>query len=186
MKIIVGLGNPGKRYKGTRHNIGFMVLDEISSIWGIKLKKKGVYFTTGTGEIEGHKVVLAKPQTYMNRSGTAVAGILKEGHADPSDLLVIHDDIDMELGKMRVKKKGGHGGHNGVRSIIDSIGSEDFMRVKIGIGRPPRGEEPSEYVLEAFTEKEIPVITEAIGKAVETVEAIVRGKKLGGESGHTD
>lgn len=175
MKIIVGLGNPGNRYKGTRHNIGFMVLEELSSTCGIRLKEKRSHSVVGTGEIDGHKVLLAKPKTYMNRSGMAVADILKETHAAPSDLLTIHDDIDMELGRIRVKKKGGHGGHNGVRSIIDTIGTQDFIRVKIGVGRPERDEEPAEYVLDTFMEEEMPLVTEAIGKAVEAVKAIIKG-----------
>ncbi len=135
MKIIVGLGNPGKKYSAHRHNIGFLVIDRFAEGCGVGVSKRFMGAFVGKGGCYGEEIVLAKPQTFMNLSGDAVMPIMGFYKLSPSDLVVIHDDIDMEFGKIRVSLDQGHGGHNGVRSIIDSLGTSEFYRIRIGVGR---------------------------------------------------
>ncbi|MBI4822845.1 MAG: aminoacyl-tRNA hydrolase [Nitrospirae bacterium] len=169
MWAIVGLGNPGPRYSKTRHNIGFMVIEAIAEKHKIELLEKKLYLS-GRGDIEGTPVVLIKPLTFMNLSGRAVKDVLKRFNIPNEKFIVIHDDMDMETGKIKIKNKGRGGGHKGVESIISSIGGEDFIRVKIGIGRDPSI--PSEdYVLSKFKRVEMSSIKEAI----ETVGVAVAG-----------
>ncbi|MCS7199362.1 MAG: aminoacyl-tRNA hydrolase [Caldimicrobium sp.] len=170
MWIFCGLGNPGKEYQNTRHNFGFLVLDAYA-------KKKGLSF-----EFSPHleadiafyrsKALLVKPQTYMNLSGRAVVKILKNFEISPQHLLVIHDDLDLPLGRIKVVPKGGAGGHRGVISIIEALGSEDFPRMKLGIGRP-KDQEVKEYVLSPFREEEVPFVNRVIEKAQEALEEIL-------------
>jgi PTH1 family peptidyl-tRNA hydrolase len=173
MKIIVGLGNPGRKYERTRHNAGFMALDELAKNLHCDVAQDKYHALIGKGRIDSEAAVLAKPQTYMNESGRAVAAILRETYATVSDLIVIHDELDLPLGTVRVKIGGGHGGHNGLRSLIEYLGSPDFIRIRIGIGRPALNMDPADYVLSPFLAEERPAASEAVVKAAEAVRLIV-------------
>ena len=172
MKIIVGLGNPGKKYEATRHNIGFMTIDEIARIKKVSVKETGEGYLSVSSNADGEEVILAKPMTYMNRSGEAVRRLLADYKGNHEDLVVIHDDMDMALGRVRIKTKGGHGGHNGVSSIIDRIGTNKFVRIKIGIGRRA-GVDPSDFVLARFDSDELAVVDDTIRRAAETAFCLV-------------
>jgi PTH1 family peptidyl-tRNA hydrolase len=173
MKIIVGLGNPGRKYERTRHNAGFLVVDELANNLHVDVAQDKYHALIGKARIGSESAVLAKPQTYMNDSGRAVAAILRETYATVSDLMVIHDELDLPLGTVRVKIGGGHGGHNGLRSLIEYLGSPDFIRVRIGIGRPALNMDPADYVLSPFLAEERPAASEAVAKAAEAVRLIV-------------
>lgn len=156
MKCLIGLGNPGKRYALTRHNIGYMVVDCIGRKLGLEFTDRGFSsialgsLPCGIEDAEPSRILLAKPATYMNRSGVAVVEILEDFPILIQDILVIHDDMDLPFGRIRFKRKGGSGGHKGVQSIIDLTGQCDFPRLKVGIGRPETGTGPAEYVLSLF------------------------------------
>jgi PTH1 family peptidyl-tRNA hydrolase len=171
MWIIAGLGNPGRKYSRTRHNVGFLVAEEIASRYKIDLRKKEGY-KTGRGSIEGQDVLLMEPLLYMNMSGLAVKPMIKKFNIQPESLIIIHDDLDMQTGKMRIRKTGSSGGHRGVESIIQSVGSKDFIRIKIGIGRE-QGIPAEEYVLSKFSRQEISLIKETIQKAADAAEVII-------------
>ena len=171
MWVIAGLGNPGRKYSRTRHNIGFMAVEEIAQRNGIEFTDRKEY-RIGRGSIEGHNVILIEPLLYMNRSGPVVNAILKKFTVQFDNLIVIHDDLDMETGKLRIRKTGSSGGHKGVESIIQNIGAKDFIRVKIGIGREP-GTLVEDYVLSKFTRQEISAIKETIEKTTDAVHAII-------------
>jgi PTH1 family peptidyl-tRNA hydrolase len=174
MKIlVVGLGNPGRKYERTRHNAGFLAVDELARRLGIDISHEKRDSLIGRGRIEAGQIVLAKPQTYMNESGRAVAAIMEDAYVASGDLVVIHDELDLPLGSVRVKTGGGHGGHNGLRSIIEFIGTSDFIRVRIGIGRPPPGMDAADYVLSALLPDEKEVATDAAGRAADAVLAIM-------------
>lgn len=166
MWLIVGLGNPGRKYEFTRHNVGFMVIDRLCRDFGIQLKEYDLYIL-GRAIIKDRDLILLKPLTYMNQSGIAVKKACNFFNLPPEKVLVIHDDIDMALGKIRFKKKGSSGGHRGVQSIIDEIG-ENFMRLKIGVGRS-QVIPPEVYVLQRFSDDELKVIDDAINKTVERI-----------------
>jgi len=168
---IVGLGNPGRKYSRTRHNIGFLVISEIAQKHGIQLKEK-LHYRSAKGSINDTEVVLIEPLTFMNKSGIAVKEALRRFKFTHEKLIVIHDDIDMETGRVKIKTGGSSGGHRGVESIIESIGTKDFIRVKIGIGRDPEIP-PEDYVLSKFRKDELPVIKEAIKTASNAVESIL-------------
>ncbi|MBZ4653400.1 MAG: peptidyl-tRNA hydrolase [Peptococcaceae bacterium] len=170
MKLIVGLGNPGKKYEKTRHNIGFMIVDELAASLGFTIEKKQNQALLGLGFLEGTKVLLAKPQTYMNKSGEAVLEVLNYYQDSIDDLIVIHDDLDMEFGRIRFKPGGGTGGHNGLKSITQMLNSPDYGRLKIGIGRPPQFMKVENYVLSEFTGAEKKVLPEVIKVAVTGVK----------------
>lgn len=174
MKVIVGLGNPGRSYSKSRHNLGFMVIDKLASECGIKLNRKGFYSIWSRGLIVGEKVILAKPQTFMNLSGKAVRSILKGLRAETSDLLIISDDMDIGLGKIRIRHKGSSGGHKGIQSVIDAIGTDRFIRLRIGIGKPEDKEETESYVLRPFKKTEIPSATGAVHVAAEATVTIIK------------
>jgi len=166
IKLVVGLGNPGKEYENTRHNVGFMVIDELVKT----LKAKGPFqealsllYKTRLG---GKEVLLAKPQTYMNNSGAAVINLLEEYSLSPEEMIVVYDDLDLPLGSMRLRLKGSSGGHRGVESIINYIGTQNFPRLRIGIGRPKKKEDVVKYVLSPFPPDEERIIGRAIKKAV--------------------
>lgn len=171
MWIVAGLGNPGKKYSRTRHNIGFMVVEEIARRYEIDFKERGKY-RIGRGSIDGEKVLLMEPLLYMNKTGIAVKDIISKFNIPLERIIVIHDDLDMEVGKLRIRRKGSSGGHKGVESIIQNISSKDFVRLKIGIGRDE--EVPAEdYVLNKFRKNEIPTIKTAIERASDAVTAIL-------------
>lgn len=169
MRLIVGLGNPGRRYRGTRHNVGREVLDLLARQHRIVIETDDGWSETGRGAIDGHKVLLARPETYVNVSGTAVADLRRRHRIAPGHLLVIVDDLDLPVGTLRVREKGSHGGHNGLRSIIDVLGTTDFPRVRVGIGRPPGGVDPADYVLQRPSSDERPILDEAVHRAAEGV-----------------
>jgi len=172
MWVIAGLGNPGKKYARTRHNIGFMVIEEFALKHNIILKQKKEGYRIGTGSMEGYALMLIEPLLFMNMSGSVIKHIIGNFDIQPEYLIVIHDDIDMETGKLKIKRAGSSGGHKGVESIIQSIGKKDFIRLKIGIGR--EDEVPAEdYVLSRFRRQEIHIIKEAIQKAADAIHSIV-------------
>lgn len=170
MKLVVGLGNPGAGYRHTRHNVGFSVVAELAQRHRIGARARAGALV-GQGDIAGRAVVLAQPSTMMNLSGRAVA-LLRRAHRvrDLADLLIILDDLDIPLGTMRVRERGGSGGHNGMKSIIESLGSQEFARLRIGIGRPPPGEDPVDYVLSGFRSNEKPIVEQVIRLAADAVE----------------
>jgi len=177
MKLIVGLGNPGWGYANNRHNIGFICLNHFAKTRGIRFDRKQGKARIGTGEVAGNKAILAKPQTYMNLIGESVSRLVKRFDVNLSDLLVIHDDLDLPLGKIRIRQSGGSGGHKGIESIISCLGSQDFPRLRVGIGRPMATEGSTEisdadiiaYVLSDFTPDQKQIITTVIPRVSEAV-----------------
>lgn len=174
MKLIVGLGNPGPRYARTRHNIGFMVAERLAADGGIALKRQGHQGLYGVGRIAGVETTILLPQAFMNVSGASVASACKSLGVSPGDLIVLHDDLDLPPGALRIKVGGGHGGHNGIRSISEVLGRSDYIRVKLGIGRPPPGGDVSDYVLSNFAAAEQARLAVLIASAAEAVELILR------------
>ena len=167
MKIIVGLGNPTREYAGTRHNVGFSVIYNISDAYNIPVETKKHKALIGKGVIEGEKVVLAMPQTYMNLSGESVRELMDFYKCDLSDLIVIYDDISLDVGKLRIRAKGSAGGHNGIKNIIAHLGTQEFARIKIGVGEKPAKMDLADYVLSRFGAEEQKVMDEAFGEAAE-------------------
>ena len=168
MKLILGLGNPGKLYKDSRHNIGFAVIEALAKAYKVSLKKQsGIFTLIGKGKIEGQNVILSLPVTFMNLSGLAASALLKKYKIDLDKLLVVCDDLDLEFGRLKIKASGSSGGHQGLNSIIDFIRSQGFCRLRIGIGRPLANIDTAEYVLTAFTRKEKEQINQIIKRAVE-------------------
>jgi PTH1 family peptidyl-tRNA hydrolase len=174
MKIIVGLGNPGIKYALTRHNIGFWVIDELSRVWGIPVQKEKWKAEVGEGIVEGEKVILIKPLTYMNLSGESVRPAVEWLKADLEDLCVVYDDLDLPPGKIRLRLKGSSGGHNGMKSIIQHLGTDEFKRIKIGIGRPEGGMSVPDYVLSPFKKEEEEVIADAVSRAAQAIDRWVK------------
>ena len=153
-KLIVGLGNPGSKYQWTRHNAGFMVLDRFSQATGIAVTRKNFSGLYGEGTYHGERLLLLKPQTFMNLSGRSVAAALNFHKIDIQDLIVIHDDLDIPFGRVKLKEGGGHAGHNGLRSLLQELGSGSFVRLRIGIGRPLH-DDAADYVLSSFSSDEL-------------------------------
>lgn len=166
--ILIGLGNPGPKYGGTRHNVGFMCIDRIAAQAGIQLKDRRKAAAIGEGRVEDRLMVLAKPRTFVNRSGQAVRYLLDRYHADPTSLLIILDDMDLPLGKIRLRASGGSGGHNGLNSINDSVKTDAYSRLRVGIGRPES--DTIEHVLNQFTDGEVNLLNEGLGLAVQAAE----------------
>lgn len=173
MKIIVGLGNPTREYAGTRHNVGFSVIYNISDAYNIPVETKKHKALIGKGVIEGEKVVLAMPQTYMNLSGESVRELMDFYKCDLSDLIVIYDDISLDVGKLRIRAKGSAGGHNGIKNIIAHLGTQEFTRIKIGVGEKPAKMDLADYVLGHFSKEEQAVIRESADRAREAVCEII-------------
>lgn len=174
MYIIVGLGNPGQQYAHTRHNIGFDALDIISKNNNIILNKTRHKALLGEGTITGERVVLAKPQTFMNASGDSIVELVRWYKIASSNLIVIYDDIDLGIGKLRIRPHGSAGSHNGMRSIIDRLRKDDFPRVRIGIGAPPAGWDLADYVLSKFFESEKEIALQSMKKSADAAEAIIQ------------
>jgi PTH1 family peptidyl-tRNA hydrolase len=171
--LIIGLGNPGRRYRSTKHNVGFRVVDRFAQKKGIKLKRRLGKVQMGEGRSGVERVVIAKPLTYMNRSGVIVKKLI-EGLEVPLDhLVVIHDDLDLASGRIKIREGGGHGGHKGVSSIIEQIGSADFLRVKVGIDKPQTPEQGADYVLAPFDSEQLPLVEESMEQASEAIETII-------------
>ena len=176
MFIIAGLGNPGKDYKNTRHNIGFDVIDVIAEKHNISVIEKKHKAIIGKGVIDGNKVILVKPQTYMNLSGESLREIIDYYKVDPTEeLIVISDDISLNPGNIRIRKKGSAGGHNGLKSIIQHLGTDAFMRIKMGVGEKPKGYDLADYVLGHFTGDERKIMDEAATSAEEAVRLMMQG-----------
>lgn len=173
MKLIVGLGNPGDRYEDTRHNVGFQVVDALARKAGIGLTSSKFSGELGQGALKGEKAALLKPQTFMNCSGDSVAPAARFYKVYGEDLIVIHDELDMPLGRLQLKKGGGTGGHHGLDSIIDRLGTDDFVRVRIGIGKPENKERTVGHVLGGFSKDEAPLWEEVSQKAITAIEALV-------------
>ena len=172
--LVVGLGNPGPQYAKTRHNVGFMVANLLAGRMGAAFKvhkKSGAEIVTGR---LGHRpVVLAKPRTYMNESGRQVGPLAKFYSVSPADLIVIHDELDIDFGQIRLKLGGGEGGHNGLRSVVNALGTKDFQRVRIGIGRPPGRKDPASFVLENFSAAERPEVPTLCEMAADACELLI-------------
>ena len=176
MYVIVGLGNPDKKYEHTRHNIGFDVIDALADKYNISVTDKKHKALCGSGVIEGMKVLLVKPQTYMNLSGESVAELVNYYKLDPeSELIVVFDDISLEPGNIRIRKKGSAGGHNGIKNIIANLGTDHFMRVKVGVGEKPKNWDLADYVLSPFTKDERPLVNLAIEHAAKAIEQMLNG-----------
>lgn len=173
MKLIVGLGNPGMQYAATRHNIGFEVIDSLSEAYNIQVIKNKYKALIGEGSIGGERVILMKPQTYMNLSGEAVKACMDFHKISNQDLIVIYDDISLEVGQLRLRKAGSAGGHNGMKHIITLLGTQEFPRVKFGVGEKPAGWDLANYVLGRFQEEEMKIVGPRIGDAVKAVESII-------------
>ncbi|MBI2370912.1 MAG: aminoacyl-tRNA hydrolase [Deltaproteobacteria bacterium] len=174
----MGLGNPGPEHRGSRHNLGFEVVDQLARAHGIAFTRKVYRSAVGRGLIAGAPVALAKPLTFMNLCGEAVRDLCVAYGAKLEELIVIHDDLDLELGCLRIKLGGGDGGHRGMRSILEELGRDEFIRVRIGIGRPPEGVDPTEHVLAAFEAAERVAADAAVSRAAEAVPVILEAGYL--------
>ncbi len=170
LKLIVGLGNPGREYAAHRHNVGFQCLDRLARVHGLSFTKRQAKAVLAPGRIAGLPVILVKPMTYMNLSGRAVGRLARFYEVIPEDILVIYDDLDLSLGVIRLRAKGGSGGHKGMRSIVESLGTQGFPRLRVGIDRPPGKMDPVDYVLQDFSAEEETVIEEVYERVVAAVE----------------
>jgi len=190
MKLLVGLGNPGSRYAKTRHNIGFMVIEQVAREFPIQQIQSDAAVELHQTTIDQCRVLLLKPQTYMNLSGVAVQRVMQAYDIAPHEIVVAYDDLDLDVGRLRIRKKGGHGGHKGVRSIIEYLGTPNFVRLRMGIGRPDSvmsevevsaevsaetsgGNSIVEFVLQPFTQEEQPIVDRAVKRAAEAIRLIV-------------
>lgn len=177
MFVIAGLGNPTSKYKGTRHNVGFDVVDMLAEKYNIRVKEKKHKALCGTGVMEGQKVLLVKPQTFMNLSGESIGAVLNFYKVEPeTGLIVIYDDVSLEPGKLRIRKKGSAGGHNGMKSVISHAGTQEFQRIKIGVGEKPEGWDLADYVLRCPPRKERILLEEAYEKACDAAALMVQGE----------
>ena len=176
MFVIVGLGNPGKKYENTRHNAGFIAIDALADKYGINISEKKHKALCGSGVIEGNKVLLVKPQTFMNLSGESVRSVMDFYKVDPEeDMLVIYDDISLAPGNIRIRKKGSAGGHNGIKSIIAHAGTQNFMRIKVGVGEKPSGWDLADYVLGHFSEDDQIKLKEIMPDVIQAATLMVQG-----------
>ena len=180
MYMIAGLGNPGREYQNTRHNIGFDVIDRIADAYHIEMSDKKHKAISGRGVIDGTKVILVKPQTYMNLSGESIRQIADYYDVDTTEeLIVIHDDISLDVGQIRIRTKGSAGGHNGLKNIILNLGHDRFARIKVGVGEKPKGYDLADYVLGHFTTEESKVLETSGEHAVEAVRMVLAGDPEG-------
>ena len=176
MYLIAGLGNPDKKYEHTRHNVGFDVIDELAEKYNISISEKKHKALLGKGVIEGQKVVLAKPQTYMNLSGESIVELVHYYKIDPeTEMIVIYDDISFAPGNLRIRQSGSAGGHNGIKNIIKCLGTQEFMRIKVGVGEKPKNWDLADFVLGHFSKEERENLEDAIGRAMEAVGYMING-----------
>ncbi len=173
MTLVVGLGNPGARYARTRHNVGFAVVDRLADRWGATVERKQFGALVDAVRVGEHPVVLVKPQSFMNLSGQPVASLRGYYKVPDEDIVVVHDDVDLPFGDVRLKQGGGHGGHNGLRDLADKLGSPTFVRVRVGVSRPPPGWDTADYVLGAFTADEDAALGPIVDRAAGAVEQVV-------------
>ena len=174
MYVVVGLGNPGKQYENTRHNVGFNVIDILAKEYDISVTKIKHKALIGEGRIGSEKVLLVKPQTYMNLSGETLIDIYKYYKVDLDNIIVIYDDIDLDVGKLRIRKKGSAGTHNGMRSIVKCLGSGDFPRVRVGVSKPMKGQDLADFVLSRFRKEEQADLEIGLEKSYKAVEAMIK------------
>lgn len=180
LRLVVGLGNPGAKYAATRHNIGFRVADRLAAEFGIVFSREKFNALFGRGRVEGVDVVIAKPMAFMNLSGPPVRGLADFFRISLQAVLVIHDDIDLDYGRLKIKEKGGHGGHNGIRSVINALGGSDFARLRVGIGRSGAGAPAADHVLDSFTREEAAELPNVIDRARDAAVTILcKGTKIG-------
>ena len=180
LRLVVGLGNPGNTYKNTRHNVGFMVVDQIAEDFSIALVKQKFDTVFGRGSVDGVEIILAKPMAFMNRSGPHIQKIARYYRILSEDMLIVHDDIDLAFGRIKIKEKGGDGGHKGIRSTIDAFGGGNFTRLRIGVGRPEAGISAADHVLGKFSLKEKKALHRIITEARDAVVTILcKGAKEG-------
>lgn len=172
MYVIAGLGNPGRKYENTRHNMGFITIDQLAEKHGIKVDRLKFKALTGEGRIAGQKVLLVKPQTFMNLSGESIREVMHFYKLDPENLIVIYDDIDIETGTLRIRKFGSAGTHNGMKSVVYQLQSDRFPRIRVGIGNRSNGE-LADYVTGGFSKEEVPLLEDAVTRAVSAVECIL-------------
>jgi len=173
VRFVVGLGNPGERYRRTRHNVGFMVVDALAARAGAGKGGEIAEAWVSPAEVGGEEVLLVKPLTFMNRSGVAVDRVLSMKGGGPQDLVVIIDEVALELGRLRILERGSHGGHNGLRSLIDVFGTEELVRLRVGIRKGETGEDLADYVLAPFPHEDVLVVQEAVGRAADAVECVI-------------
>lgn len=174
MKLIVGLGNPGGQYSETRHNVGFLLLDRLANDLNLDFRAKFQGLFTEV-QRPGEKIYLLKPQTFMNLSGRSVREMAQFYKVSPADIIVVHDDMDLPLGRLRLRNSGSAGGHNGIKSIISELGTEGFWRLKIGVGRPPAGWDSARYVLAPFAQEELALLEETLDRGVQAVALWTKG-----------
>jgi len=180
VRLVVGLGNPGARYENTRHNIGFRVIDRLAERLGMSVTRSRFNALYAKGRHEGREVILVKPQSFMNLSGGPVRSLVEYFDVEPSEILVVYDEIDLVFGRMKIVAKSGHGGHNGVRSLIDTLKDREFARIRMGVGRPDPRIEVSDWVLGKFSAGEAASLDSFIDRSAEAVETILaRGLKMG-------
>jgi len=173
---VVGLGNPGRRYSGTRHNVGFAFVKKTAKEWKVRLRKKIFFSKAGEVERKEEKILLALPQTHMNKSGLTVKKILQGREIKPEHIVVVYDDLDIPLGEIRIRKRGGPGSHKGMNSIVEEIRTEEFPRIRVGLGPLPEGENAVNYVLSTFDKAEESRLEEGLRKAQEALEMILSGE----------
>jgi len=174
MYLIVGLGNPEEEYSKTRHNMGFNTINKISQQYNIEVKQNKFQALYGSGMIEKEKVILLKPQTYMNLSGESIKEVVNFYNIEPKEIIVIYDDIDIEKGKIKLRKKGGAGSHNGMKSVVEELNTTDFARIRVGIGQPEFKSDMINYVIGKVPEDEQKILKEGTHKAAEAVEEILK------------
>ncbi|TGE34077.1 aminoacyl-tRNA hydrolase [Desulfosporosinus sp. Sb-LF] len=175
MKVIVGLGNPGPQYAETRHNIGFMLVDQLAEAYGLTFNPKFQGFWA-EGNVQGERLLLLKPHTFMNLSGRSVSELIHFYKISGDNLLVVHDDMDLTFGKMRLRDHGSAGGHNGIKSILAELGTEKFWRLKLGVGRPPKEWDPARYVLAPFAHDEMATLDELLECAAKATNLWIKGE----------
>lgn len=173
MKLVVGLGNPGDYYRLTRHNIGFLIVEKVVKEHNLQFSQNKFRSTIAEGVIGGQQVVIVKPLTYMNLCGDVAKKLLTYFGVDPEAMIIVHDDLDMEFGKIKIKEKGGHGGHNGIRSIVTAIGTKDFLRLKVGIGRPTNNRSVTDYVLSSFDPLQSAFLPDVLHLAAKAVVCLI-------------
>ena len=171
--LVIGLGNPGTEYRQNRHNIGFMVIDQLAQVLSIPLQRVKFKAITGTGKFKGRRVILAKPQTYMNASGESVGALSRYFKVPLNQLMVVHDDLDIPFGSLRIRPMGGTSGQKGMKSIVEKLGSQDFPRMRIGIGRPPGRMDPADYVLQNFKNDELATRDEVLDSATAAIKLFI-------------
>jgi PTH1 family peptidyl-tRNA hydrolase len=174
VKLVVGLGNPGRWYERSRHNLGFLVIDRLANLHDVAINKMLCGALVGDWSFDGEKIVLAKPQTFMNRSGAAVQSLLREYDATAKNLVVVYDDLDLSFGRIRIRASGSAAGHRGVLSILETLAGASFYRVRVGIGRPPDGMDAVDYVLQPYGDEEIRELNEIVARAADSVVCFFR------------